>query len=168
MTSDHGMAQLSPDKIIFIDDYIDLEKVYVVDWSPVIAIIPDDINETYDQLFNKHPNLNIYKKGDIPSRLHYNEHRRIAPIIGIANEGWSITTRDRFEAGNYLGGNHGYDPKYQSMHGIFIAKGPAFQLNKDIPPLHSIHLYEMMCHILNIEPATNDGSLDSTRAFLSR
>ena len=168
MTSDHGMAQLSPDKIIFIDDYIDLEKVYVVDWSPVIAIIPDDINETYDQLFNKHPNLNIYKKGDIPSRLHYNEHRRIAPIIGIANEGWSITTRDRFEAENYLGGNHGYDPKYQSMHGIFIAKGPAFQLNKDIPPLHSIHLYEMMCHILNIEPATNDGSLDSTRAFLSR
>ena len=54
------------------------------------------------------------------------------------------------------------------MHGIFIAKGPSFQSNKNIPPLHSIHLYEMMCHILNIEPATNDGSLDSTRAFLSR
>ena len=168
MTSDHGMAQLSPDKVIFIDDYIDLEKVYVVDWSPVIAIIPDDVNETYDQLFDQHPNLKIYRKDDIPSRLHYNEHKRITPIIGIADEGWSITTRDRFNEENYLGGNHGYDPKYQSMHGIFIAKGPSFQSNKNIPPLHSIHLYEMMCHILNIEPATNDGSLDSTKAFLSR
>ena len=112
--------------------------------------------------------MKIYRKGDIPSRLHYNDHKRVTPIIGIADEGWSITTRDRFDANDYLGGNHGYDPKYQSMHGIFIAKGPSFQSNKNIPPLHSIHLYEMMCHILNIEPATNDGSLDSTRAFLSR
>jgi len=34
------------------------------------------------------------------------------------------------------------------------------------PSVSNIHLYEMMCNILGLVPAVNDGSLDSTRIFI--
>ena len=168
ITSDHGMASISEDSVIFIDDYINLSSVNIVDWSPVVSIFPNDISNTYNELYNAHPNMKIYKKEDIPLRLKYNDHKRIAPLIGIADEGWSISSKEKFNPTNYNGGTHGYDPQYQSMHGIFIATGPAFESGLKLPHLSSIHLYELMCKIIGITPATNDGSLDSTASFLIR
>ena len=69
-------------------------------------------------------------------------------------------------AQGYNGGTHGYDPEYKSMHGVFVGYGPAFKSGFQGDSFSSIHLYEMMCRILNIAPATNDGSLDSTKTFL--
>ena len=40
ITSDHGMTQQSTDRIIFLDDYLDLTLVDVVEFSPVAAIWP--------------------------------------------------------------------------------------------------------------------------------
>lgn len=31
-----------------------------------------------------HPNMSVYLKQDIPARFHYNNNRRITPIVGIA------------------------------------------------------------------------------------
>ena len=42
VVSDHGMAALSPDRTIVLDDYIDVATAEVVDWSPVLALTPKD------------------------------------------------------------------------------------------------------------------------------
>lgn len=44
VTSDHGMAQLSPEKIIELDEYVDRELYTWVDKSPVVGILPREGN----------------------------------------------------------------------------------------------------------------------------
>ena len=165
ITSDHGMAGLSRDRVIFLDDYININDVRMVDWSPVAMILPEDdsIVSTYSALYDAHPQMSVFKKEDVPARLHFNNHRRIPPIICIAADGWSISDRDYFDENPYsfTGGTHGYDPINKSMHGIFIASGPELKRGLTIDSFSSIHIYEVIAHILDIDTPENDASFDS-------
>ena len=38
VVSDHGMAQTSADRLIYLDDYVDPADIEVVEWSPNVAI----------------------------------------------------------------------------------------------------------------------------------
>ena len=170
VTADHGMVEIDRDRMIFLDDYIDLEDVTMAGWSPVAGIIPNEGLEDsiYNSLVNVHPQLSVYKKEKTPEHLHYRNHRRITPIIGIADEGWSISTRDYYnnQPEAYTGGTHGYDPVFLSMHGLFLAYGPAFKDGLIVPSFQNIHIYELIANVLSIEPAVTDGSLDSVSAML--
>ena len=165
ITSDHGMSGLSRDRVIFLDDYININDVRMVDWSPVAMILPEDdsIVSTYSALYEAHPHMSVYKKEDVPARLHFNNHRRIPPIICIAADGWSISDRDYFDENPYsfTGGTHGYEPINKSMHGIFIASGPELKRGLTIESFSSIHIYEVIAHILDIDTPENDASFDS-------
>ena len=165
ITSDHGMSGLSRDRVIFLDDYININDVRMVDWSPVAMILPEDdsIVSTYSALYDAHPQMSVFKKEDVPARLHFNNHRRIPPIICIAADGWSISDRDYFDENPYsfTGGTHGYDPINKSMHGIFIASGPGLKEGLTIDSFSSIHIYEVIAHILDIDTPENDASFDS-------
>ncbi|MFQ5648863.1 MAG: ectonucleotide pyrophosphatase/phosphodiesterase [bacterium] len=171
VVSDHGMAATSSQRVIFLDDYIDLQDVQMVDWDPVAAMNPKPGKERriYEQLRKAHPNLQVYKKEDTPARFHYNTHPRIPRLIVIAGEGWSISTRDRFreQPERFEGGTHGYDNRLESMGALFVAHGPAFKSGLTVGSFQNIHLYELMAKILNLEPAPNDGSLDSVRVMLN-
>jgi predicted AlkP superfamily pyrophosphatase or phosphodiesterase len=171
IVSDHGMVSTSRDRQIALDNYINMDRVRVVDWSPVLALTPDAdyVDEAYRRLNVAHPNLQVYRKGEVPARLHYNSHPRITPIIGLADEGWSITTRARLRTARpdqLDGATHGWDPELVSMGALFVAQGPAFAEGRVVPPLHAIHLYELMTHILGLQPAPNSGSLAAVRGVL--
>ena len=170
ITSDHGMAGLSRDRVIFLDDYININDVRMVDWSPVAMILPEDdsIVSTYSALYDAHPQMSVFKKEDVPARLHFNNHRRIPPIICIAADGWSISDRDYFDENPYsfTGGTHGYEPINKSMHGIFIASGPELKRGLTIESFSSIHIYEVIAHILDIDTPENDASFDSISVML--
>ena len=170
ITSDHGMAGLSRDRVIFLDDYININDVRMVDWSPVAMILPEDdsIVSTYSALYDAHPQMSVFKKEDVPARLHFNNHRRIPPIICIAADGWSISDRDYFDENPYsfTGGTHGYEPINKSMHGIFIASGPGLKGGLTIDSFSSIHIYEVIAHILDIDTPENDASFDSISVML--
>ena len=89
------------DRKVFIDDYLDLQTVDVVDWSPVLQLRPKgtrSVDEVYRALRGKHPSLAVYRREDVPKQLHYSGHSRIAPIVAIAADGWQITSRQRFSA----------------------------------------------------------------------
>ena len=40
VVSDHGMSQLSDQRIIYLEDYIDLSTVDVTEWSPNLGLAP--------------------------------------------------------------------------------------------------------------------------------
>lgn len=166
VVSDHGMTATSPDRQIFLDDYIDTTDVTVVDWAAVTAIIPKPGREqdVYQALHDRHPQLAVYRKAEIPARWHYQNHPRITPIIAVAAEGWHITRRA--QPLGQAGGNHGYDDTLSSMGALFIAAGPAFRQGIVVEPFQNVHLYELMAKITGLRPAPNDGSLDSVRALL--
>lgn len=184
VVSDHGMAKTSTDSVIVIDDYIDLDDAQIVDWDPVAAINPKPgkEKEVLQQLRQAHPRLQVFEKDEMPARFHYRENPRIPRIIAIADEGWIIKSRAALAAlseqqstnsdgsghtpPSHLAGAHGYDNSLASMGGFFVAHGPAFRRGLQVGRFQNIHIYEMIMHILRLEPAPNDGSLDSVRVML--
>ncbi len=169
VTSDHGMAPTSSERVILVDDYLNLDQVQVVDWNPVLAIRPlGNEQAVYQALAGAHPHLSVYRKADIPARYHYRDNPRIMPILGGADEGWSISSR-AYVARNpdrHDGGNHGYDHLAPTMGGTFLAAGPAFKEGLVVPPFQNIHIYELLCAVLGLDPAPNDGDRDSVRVML--
>ena len=65
------------------------------------------------------------------------------------------------------GGEHGYDNAYMSMKAIFMARGPDFKQGYHTSrPISNLDIYPLISHILGINPAPNNGSLDRTLPFL--
>ncbi|UCH62763.1 MAG: alkaline phosphatase family protein [Fidelibacterota bacterium] len=170
VVSDHGMAAIDSTRVIFVDDYIDLKQAGVIDWSPVLGLRPpEEVQEDiYEALKTAHPHLSAFRRDEMPDRLHYSTHHRIPYIIAIADEGWSITSHAFYDRdpSHFNGGSHGYDNRYPSMHGIFIARGPAFENGLEVAPFQNIHIYNLIVRVLGLKAAPNDGSLDSVKVIL--
>lgn len=162
--SDHGMTEISADKVIYLDDYINLADAQVVDWTPLLALRPAaGKEEQVYQALKKMPHVTLWKKGEVP--YPYNNHVRITPLLALADEGWTITTHSYGFNSTYKAG-HGYDPRLPSMQGIFIARGPGFKAGVTVPAFENVHIYELACRLLNLQPAPNDGSLSAVQALL--
>ena len=172
VVSDHGMAPTSPERVIFLDDYLDPDQARILDWDPILSIWPEpsQVDQVYEALAGAHPHLQVYRRKDIPAEWHYSDHRRIPPLLGVADEGWSITTRSVFQTDPafFEGSNHGYDPSLASMGALFVAKGPAFEPGLLASPVRAVDLYELMCRILGLTPAQNDGDPGGTEHISRR
>ncbi|XP_029451931.1 bis(5'-adenosyl)-triphosphatase ENPP4 [Rhinatrema bivittatum] len=166
ITSDHGMAQCSQDRIINLDDCINRTSYTLVDESPVAAILPGpQTNKTqiYNALKNCSSYMKAYLKEDIPDRYHYKHNSRIQPIILVANEGWMFVRNKSLATL----GNHGYDNALPSMHPFLAAHGPAFRKGYKQNTINSVDIYPMMCHILGLKGMANNGSFENTKCLLS-
>jgi predicted AlkP superfamily pyrophosphatase or phosphodiesterase len=173
IVSDHGMAALDPDRMIVLDDYIDVSTAQVTDWAPVLGLSPKDgdVERMYGALKDKHPALAIYKSSELPPEYGLRGHPRLPAIVGVAKEGWFITsTREINRWGepdrHAPGGTHGYDRNLRSMHGLFIANGPRIKRGVRVDEFENIHIYDFMCAVLGLEPAKNDGDPAVTRDML--
>lgn len=168
VTSDHGMAELSSERVIFLDELIDLDDVELIDWTPVAMIQPDDgeTEKVYQALKENENNYRVFLKDELPDHYHFSDHYRIPEIIMIADVGYTITSRDFFENRGVMGGTHGFDYTAPEMRTIFIAQGPAFKSGELVEPFQSVHIYELMCKILGIDPAQNDGNFEEINSLL--
>lgn len=173
VVSDHGMAALSPDRMIVLDDLIDVAQMDVIDWAPVLGLSSKDgnVEKLYAALKDKHPHLDVYRRDEIPAVYGIAGHPRLPPVVGIAHEGWYITSKrevDRWGQPDRHppGGTHGYDARAKSMQGLFIAAGPRFESGVTVAPFENIHIYELMCAVLGLTPAKNDGDPSVTRDML--
>ena len=173
LVSDHGMAQLSPDRTIVLDDLIDVAQADIIDWAPVLGLSPQDgdVEKLYAALKGKHPHMAVYRRDELPSEYGLAGHPRLPAVIGIADEGWYITSKREVERWGQPdrrspGGTHGYDARAKSMQGLFIASGPRFRSGLVVKPFENIHVYELMCAVLGLVPAKNDGDPAATRDML--
>jgi predicted AlkP superfamily pyrophosphatase or phosphodiesterase len=167
--SDHGMTQLSPDRLIYVNEILDSAEARVVDWSPALALIPAPGKEemVYEKLKKASAHWQVYRKNEIPERYRYRENRRITPLLAVADDGWfAVASRRQVQNRKFLFGNHGYDPELVSMYGLFVGSGPAFKNGLVVDRLENIHLYELMCKILGLKPAKNDGDFEMVKGML--
>jgi len=161
VVSDHGMAPLSRDRIIVLDDYVDVSTVEVIDWSPILGMNPrsGSADDLFIRLKDKHPALNVFTRDTLPNEYRLRRHPRVPAIVAVADDGWHITSRAELnrEADRGTRGDHGYDPRHRSMHGLFIATGPQFRSGIVVPAFENVHIYELICRVLSLRPAVNDG-----------
>ncbi len=173
VVSDHGMAAVSPDRLIVLDDYIDIGAMDVVDWTPMLGLSPrnGDVEALYAALKDKHPHLAVYRKNEIPAVYGIAGHPRLPPVVGIADEGWNITSKREVqrwgqEDRRAPAGAHGYDARLRSMHGLFVAAGPRIKSGVVVKPFDNVHVYDLMCALMGLTPAMNDGDPAVTRDML--
>ncbi len=161
VVSDHGMVELDRERVIVLDDLVDLDGLHVVTLSPVLGIraAPERLDEVLASLAGAHPHLSVWPRAEVPDHLHYRVHARIPPIVGLADEGWRVLLREDLEDLERAtrGATHGYDPRLRSMQAFFAARGPGFRRGLVVPPFESIHLYTLFTRLLALEPAPNDG-----------
>ncbi|MGB1375971.1 MAG: ectonucleotide pyrophosphatase/phosphodiesterase [Rhodothermales bacterium] len=171
LVSDHGMSQLSPDRVVSLDDYVNLDDLRYIDSNPLIGIWPVEgkTQGVFDALDGAHPNLHVWLKDTLPERFRYKGHRRIPPIVGHVDDGWSISRSSEMADAypqRFTGGTHGYDNELESMRALFIGHGPAFKDGVTIEPFLNIELYNVMTSIMGIEPSPNDGTEGALDAIL--
>lgn len=173
VTADHGMSALSNERTIVLSDLVELTDVDIVQTTtPVLAIRPPPqrIQQVYEALRGAHPKLDVYLRDETPERWYFRRHRRIAPIIGLVADGWTVVA-DQAALGRFvsrqLQGNHGFDNRAESMQAVFVARGPAFRSGVEVEPFENIHLYELIAEILELDPAPNDGSLAAVQHLLA-
>lgn len=176
VVSDHGMAPVSPERTIVLDDYVAPDDARVIDINPTLALLPRAGREraVYDALRGAHPRLRVYRRDETPRHWHFRDHPRIAPLIGVVDEGWQIVTRAGLRAvaegrARPSRGQHGYDPREApTMRGLFVAAGPAFREGAVVPAFGNVHVYPLLARLLGIPPAPNDGNPEVTRRVLRR
>lgn len=175
--SDHGMATVDNNNAIILDEVFNIDLAEKILWTrEITGIFPKEGKEAeiYETLKAKlPPQAKVYRKAELPARFHYSDSPRIAPLLVLPEEGWILTDRKWFEDKKAKGemkslkGAHGYDNQLQSMRALFIAHGEAFNKGKVIEAFENIHIYNVMCRILGLKPAANDGSFDVAREILT-
>src|SRR5688572_2361782 len=170
VVSDHGMAALSPDRMIVLDDLIDVAQMDVIDWAPVLGLSPKDgdVEKLYAALKDKHPHLAVYRRNEIPAVYGIAGHSRLSPVIGIADEGWYITSKrevDRWRQPDRRAprGTHGYDARAKSMQGVLIAAGPRIKTGVTVAACEKIDAYDFRCAVLGPTAGQNHDDPSATR-----
>jgi predicted AlkP superfamily pyrophosphatase or phosphodiesterase len=165
------MTELSPDRVINIDQILSGFQFGTSDKGTMMFIYPDndEKNAIYQRLKESEKNYKTYWKKDLPEYLHYKDNPFISEIVLIADLGYSLF--DGRDIENYSKrfplGNHGYDPSNLDMHGIFYAIGPDFKSGFRCGTLNNIDIYPLLAKLLRIFPNNKiDGKLERIEFLL--
>ncbi|MFZ4380976.1 MAG: ectonucleotide pyrophosphatase/phosphodiesterase [Sandarakinorhabdus sp.] len=162
LVADHGMAQVSDDRRVFLDALIDTAKLKLVAGGAVAAINPAPGQEAAVRaaLVKSHPHMTCWDKAAIPAALHYGRNPRVPAIICAAEPGWMIwlsLPRPDPSRGP-LAGMHGYDPADPSMAAAFVAAGPGFRGGVVLPPFDNVDVHPLLLRLLGLPPMATDGN----------
>ena len=164
--SDHGMSAISPDRYINIKSLVPNRMIAsIVGGNPVYLINPSvGKKDSVLYLLNRSKGLKAWPKSQLPSKWHYGTNLRIPEIVVVADSSWSIGTRP--DGSTLRGGAHGYDNSNSDMFSIFYAAGPSFKKNFKFKELNNIDIYNLICRILKLTPAKNDGDPSHIKGIL--
>lgn len=162
IVSDHGMSPCGPDKIIFLEDLMDVSTVQVESTGPNGGVRPKTGSAAalVAAIRAKAPaQVQVCLREEVPARLHYRDNPRIPPVVLMADDHWNIESKAGWpmRAPTYVLGSHGWDPETTNMGALFVASGPAFRRGVMLEAFDNIHVYDLLCHLLGVQPAPNDG-----------
>ncbi|TCV91315.1 putative AlkP superfamily pyrophosphatase or phosphodiesterase [Luteibacter rhizovicinus] len=171
VVSDHGMANLPSDHIIFADDVADVTQLDEVSYGVVATFNPlpaHGFARPEAALLASHPHMQCYRKGDLPARFQYGTNPRVPAIVCMAETGWTIVSHAALAARTtpMSLGEHGYDNADPTMRALFVARGPSFQPGATVAPFPNVDVYPLIVHLLGISGQPNDGNLGDIEGLL--
>jgi alkaline phosphatase D len=184
VVADHGMANLSDQRVINLDPWIDLSAFVVSDWSssknsvhaPFLNVYaePKEVEEAYQKLHKVHPKMRVLRRGSFPIQYHFDHPQRGPDLMLLADIGWSLyASRDKglLQPMHKLGrsiATHGYDNQDPLMQATFIASGPAFKKKLIAKPFDNIEVYGLLACALKIKPANTDGNIKNVQYLMTQ
>ena len=160
VVSDHGMVEISRDRVVYLDDALPPESIRPEFLGPMAGLRgePHEIDAWVIQL-QKLEHVRVVRKKDLPLEAGYGRSVRVPDLLLMADEGWLVSTRAAAgrRAWERSKGDHGFDPAYGSMGGTLIVNGPGLAKGLVLPPVENVHVYTFLCARLGIPPEPNDG-----------
>jgi len=169
VVADHGMAQMTDERQVFMDDVLPKTAYRSLTGGAFMTIYPAKGHEAEVQraLLAPHARFECWKKADIPARFHYGRNPRVAPYFCLPQTGWRLTTRD-YRPSKPERGAHGFDPYGPEMAAVFVANGPAIRRGVVLPAFDNVSVYPLLARLVGVRPAPNDGDLRDVEAALAR
>lgn len=99
--------------------------------------------------------MRVFNKWELPYRMHSARSRRIPKLMLDMDLSWRGVAKQDSYTGK---GAHGWDNLYLEMQAIFIAHGPSFKSRTVVRPFENVQLYNLMCALVNVTPAENNGT----------
>jgi predicted AlkP superfamily pyrophosphatase or phosphodiesterase len=169
VVSDHGMTTVTGD--VDMSKLADLEGVETAANSTDFKFYSSDpkrIDQLYSQLHGKDPRIDVYRRGDIPQRLHYSGNQRIGDLVALAVAPVVLHLASK-PGQTEPNGMHGYDvARMPEMRGIFFAAGPDLKAGLTVDEFQNIHIYPLIAHILGLTvPSGIDGQFSVLAHILS-
>lgn len=167
VVGDHGMVDLSEDRIVYLDDYVDFSELYSPQLSGerqgnvVYAAFHGDetaVNDMYAATFNAHPRMQVYRKGRFPDWMRLSHPQRGPDLVIVPDNGWMVSKRDIPYRGPRA--THGFSPLEKDMHAAMFARGPAFRQGAVVEELEVVDIYSIMAQVLGIQASEHDGNRD--------
>ncbi|XP_061617026.1 venom phosphodiesterase 1 isoform X2 [Phyllopteryx taeniolatus] len=173
VVADHGMEETSCDRKENLEEFLGDVSDFLVTEGPFGRIRARNSNTPLDAAGlvanmtckRAMQKLHPYLKWHLPKRLHFANSRRIEDVNVLVEPKWLLERLPgslRFCSG----GQHGYDNDARSMHAMFVAHGPKFKARTEVEPFANIELYNLMCDVLQISPAANNGTHGSLNHML--
>jgi alkaline phosphatase D len=166
ITSDHGMGEISSNKVLLLDKLIDTSDIEIINGgNPVfnLKVKAGRVEKVYGQL-KKCRHISVWKHNGLPPRLHYGTNPRTLDLTVVADTTWSLYLNEKDMRNEK--GTHGYDNNWRAMHAIFYAAGPAFKKGYRHHVFENINIYPLVTHILNLKPAKTDGNFNTVKEML--
>uniref|UniRef100_A0A674DAB8 Ectonucleotide pyrophosphatase/phosphodiesterase 2 n=1 Tax=Salmo trutta TaxID=8032 RepID=A0A674DAB8_SALTR len=175
VVGDHGMEEAHCERTEFLSTYpVNVDEINLIPGS-LGRIRARDPKSTTCELHStcKMPTQHFkpYLKQHLPKRLHYANNRRIEDVHLLMERKWHIAKEEDVFPVTHPGrcgffGDHGFDNKITSMRTIFLGYGPSFMFQTKVAEFESIELYNVMCDLLGLTPAPNNGTHGSLNDML--
>ncbi|KAM7367751.1 hypothetical protein PAMP_014029 [Pampus punctatissimus] len=176
IVSDHGMEEASCQKAVYVSSYQANTDAFTVIQGPAARIRPKSLPDDYlsfdyeglvKNLSCRTPDgsMRPYLKENLPKRMHFANNKRIERGHLYMKPGWQAALKPS-DIKYCTGGFHGSDNLFSNMQAIFIGYGPGFKTQTVVPPFENIEVYNLMCDLLKIRPAPNNGTHGSLNHLL--
>ncbi|XP_044280400.1 ectonucleotide pyrophosphatase/phosphodiesterase family member 1-like isoform X2 [Varanus komodoensis] len=176
LLSDHGMETAHCNKAAYLNEYLDsVEDLFVVP-GPAARLRPQKVPDEYFSFdyegivrnltcLEPDQHFKPYMKHHFPKRFHYAKNDRIERVLFYMDQQWQLA-RMPSELKYCTGGFHGSDNVFANMQTLFIGFGPGFKFQTEVDPFENIEIYNLMCDLLEITPAPNNGTHGSLNHLL--
>jgi len=161
VVSDHGMVKIQGPWVT-LESFADLAG-FETAGSLLYAKSEVDRSRVYNKLKQASEKFEVYRRKDVPAGLHYNENGREGDPVIVATGPYAIRAHGPAEGkpDSVPVGQHGFDPqKMPEMKASFFARGPDIVVGKTVAPFENVNLYPWIAHMLGLETAKSDGSLN--------
>ncbi len=167
ITSDHGMAETHPDRVIYLDNILPRDQYRLVVDGNYAGIEPlsDDMAAINAAFLKPHDNMECWNKANIPARFQYGKNPRVPSIICLPESGW-VVYQDKPGWMTGIGGGHGYDHLHPDMIAFFLASGPGIAGNGKIETFDNVDIYSLLTHLAEIKANESDGNLSPFKQAL--
>ncbi len=180
LVSDHGMYEMQNEAKYFIyqEDLLQgLSKddfIFVNNGTHANIFLKNKSKEEeiFKSIAARENHFKLYKKADIPAKLHFNTHPRIGDLFFVVEPGYSIYSKESLAKRpetRKVWGVHGFDPSITpEMGAIFYANGPNIKQGKKIPTFDNIHVYPFIASILGIKTPKIDGNSKILKKYIKK